>query len=216
MVHCGWTGPLHCGIWATGLLHLYCGWHEYISQSLLVLLHSKKNDKWTFWLISLEKILINTFSNRNEDSFTVRQWKSLQPSLMSHETWWVASNHWTKIGAAPQINPVTSHGVSTHTQLDCLLNRLLRLTSKKTPKLCITGSLWREPTYDQLLPFTEGQWCGKRFLVMTSSWMAWGSLPWEWKCLDFDRMSVEYHLQDLFFKVSIGLEKSFYQKGSKS
>ena len=32
-------------------------------------------------------------------------------------------------------------GVSNHRRLDCLFNRLLRLRSKKTSKLCVTG-LW--------------------------------------------------------------------------
>ena len=35
--------------------------------------------------------------------------------------------------------------VSNHMQIDCLFNNLFRLTIDKTPKLHVTGSLWREP-----------------------------------------------------------------------
>ena len=37
-------------------------------------------------------------------------------------------------------------------QLSCLFNRLLRLITKKTPKLHFTGSLWEESTGDQWFP----------------------------------------------------------------
>ena len=48
------------------------------------------------------------------------------------------------------------HSVSNHQYLDCLLNRLFRLTSKKTSKLCVTGS-WGESTGDLWIPLTKGQ-----------------------------------------------------------
>ena len=38
------------------------------------------------------------------------------------------------------------HTVSDHMQLSYLFNSLLRLTSKKTLKICITGLLWKELT----------------------------------------------------------------------
>ena len=37
------------------------------------------------------------------------------------------------------------HGVSNHWPIDCLFNRLCRLTTKQTQKLCITDPLWGEP-----------------------------------------------------------------------
>ena len=42
---------------------------------------------------------------------------------------------------------------------------------KETSKVRITGSLWREPpSDDRWIPHTKGQWCGKRFPVMKTSW----------------------------------------------
>ena len=37
------------------------------------------------------------------------------------------------------------HGIQNHHQLDCLFNNIIRLTTKNTSKLRITGSLWGEP-----------------------------------------------------------------------
>ena len=52
---------------------------------------------------------------------------------------------------------MTSLGVSNYWQPDCLSNSLLRLTSKKTSRIHITGPLWRESTSDQWIPLTKGQ-----------------------------------------------------------
>ena len=42
------------------------------------------------------------------------------------------------------VTSLEHHGVSNHWQLDSLLNSILKLTSKKTSKLCITGCVWGE------------------------------------------------------------------------
>ena len=55
-------------------------------------------------------------------------------------------------------------GVSNHQLYDCLLNRLLRRKSKKTPKIRVTG------LSEGNSPVTKGQWRGKCFHLMTSSW----------------------------------------------
>ena len=55
-------------------------------------------------------------------------------------------------------------GVSNHQPHDCLLNRLFRHRSKKASKLRITG---RWPVNSP----HKGQWRGKCFHFMTSSWI---------------------------------------------
>ena len=57
--------------------------------------------------------------------------------------------------------------VSNNQPHDCLLNRLFRRRSKKTLKLRVTGL-----TGDRWIPRTNGQWRGKYFHLMTSSWVA--------------------------------------------
>ena len=54
--------------------------------------------------------------------------------------------------------------VSNHQPHDCLLNRLFRRRSKKTPKLRFTGF-----TGDRWIPRTNGHLRGKCFHLMTSS-----------------------------------------------
>ena len=49
------------------------------------------------------------------------------------------------------------HGVSNHRWPICLFNRSFRLTTKKAPKLCTTGSLWGEITDDRWIPIAKGQ-----------------------------------------------------------
>ena len=60
-------------------------------------------------------------------------------------------------------------GVSNHQPPDCLLNGLFRRRLKKTSKLRTTG-LCGEFTGDRWIPRTKGQWRGKCFHLMTSSW----------------------------------------------
>ena len=48
-------------------------------------------------------------------------------------------------------------GVSNHRRFDCLLNRLFRHRSKKTPR---HWPLWGEFTDDRWIPHTKGQWRG--------------------------------------------------------
>ena len=61
------------------------------------------------------------------------------------------------------------NSVSNHQRLDCLLNCLFRLRSKKTPKLRVTG-ICGEFSGDRWIPRAKGQWRGKCFQLMTSSW----------------------------------------------
>ena len=57
-------------------------------------------------------------------------------------------------------------GVSNHQPRGCLLNRLFRRKSKKTSKLRVTGLC----AGDRWISRTNGQWRGKCFHLMTSSW----------------------------------------------
>ena len=59
--------------------------------------------------------------------------------------------------------------ISNHQPHDCLLNHLLRRTTKKTSKLRFTGLCAGEFTGDQWIRRTNGQLCGKCFHLMTSS-----------------------------------------------
>ena len=61
--------------------------------------------------------------------------------------------------------------VSNHQPHQCLLNRLFRRRSKKTPKLRVTG-LCAEFTRDRRIPRKNGQWHGVCFHLMTSSSIA--------------------------------------------
>ena len=62
------------------------------------------------------------------------------------------------------------HGVPNNRQLDCLFNRLFKLTTKTTWNHRISGSLWWESTSYRWIPFTNGQLSGARFITTTSSW----------------------------------------------
>ena len=60
------------------------------------------------------------------------------------------STHWVnRINQDITLTSHEFHGVSSHRQLCCLLNSLLSLTTKKSPKLRITGMLWGNPTATQ-------------------------------------------------------------------
>ena len=61
-------------------------------------------------------------------------------------------------------------GVSNHQRLDGLLNHLFRRGSKKTPKLRVTGICEGNSPMTVTSP-TKGQWRGKCFHLMTSSWL---------------------------------------------
>ena len=66
-------------------------------------------------------------------------------------------------------------GISNHRRLDCLLNRLFRSRSKKTPKVCITG-LYRRPVNSphqspgtrKMSPFDDVIMKGGLFSIVTS------------------------------------------------
>ena len=60
-------------------------------------------------------------------------------------------------------------GVSNHQPHGCLLNRLFGRRSKKTSKLRVTGLCAGNSPY-RWIPRTKGQWRGKCFHLMTSSW----------------------------------------------
>ena len=64
------------------------------------------------------------------------------------------------------------HGVSNHGRLDCLFNYLFRHTSKKTSKFRLTGLCEGH----RWTPCTQGQWRGKCFHLMTSSFR-YANLP---------------------------------------
>ena len=70
------------------------------------------------------------------------------------------------------------HGGSNQQQVGCLFKISFRLTSKKTLKLRVTGTLRREFS-DQLDRFhsTKGQYCGKCFHVMMPSCKVTFSCP---------------------------------------
>ena len=59
-------------------------------------------------------------------------------------------------------------GVSNHQPHDCILIQAKK--TKKTSKLHVTGPLCGEFTGDWWIPHTKGQWRGKCFHLMTSSW----------------------------------------------
>ena len=67
-------------------------------------------------------------------------------------------------------------GVSNHQPVGCLLNRLFRRGSKKTPKLRVTG-LWGGIHRDWWIPHTKGQLRGKCFHLMTSPCPETSSIP---------------------------------------
>ena len=109
----------------------------------------------------------HTHKTRNE------VWKSGKISLTlntltnacidkSNKLWW--TSQWHHLGR---------DGVSNHRRLDYLLNRFFRSKSKKTSKLRATGI-----TGDRWFPLTKGQWRGKFFHWMTSSWSCSKRVMW--------------------------------------
>ena len=61
-------------------------------------------------------------------------------------------------------------GFRTNRTCDRTHNRLFRRRSKKTSKLHFTCPLWGEFTGHQWIPLIKGQYRGKYFHLMTSSW----------------------------------------------
>ena len=61
-------------------------------------------------------------------------------------------------------------GVSNHQPRDCLLNRLFKAQIKENIKARRHWSLCGEFTGDRWISRTKGQWHGKYFHLMTSSW----------------------------------------------
>ena len=62
------------------------------------------------------------------------------------------------------------YGVSNHQPQDCLLNRVFKVQIKENIKAPRHWPLCREFTGDRWIPRTKGQWRGKCFHLMTSSW----------------------------------------------
>ena len=60
------------------------------------------------------------------------------------------------------------HDASNHCTFDCLFNNFSRLTTTKTSKYRITGSLWEKSTGHQWIPLTKGNYSGKRFNTIMS------------------------------------------------
>ena len=69
----------------------------------------------------------------------------------------------------PPMNVTVFHSTSVY----CLFNSFFWLTTKKSSKPRITGPLWGESTGYRWIPYTKGQYCGKYFHEMTSSWSSW-------------------------------------------
>ena len=69
------------------------------------------------------------------------------------------------------------HGISNYQQLSCFLHILLRLISKKTPKLCIISLMWGETT-------SHWWWFSQRACNMESISMSWHhhNLEENWLC----------------------------------
>ena len=59
--------------------------------------------------------------------------------------------------------------ISNHWQFNCLLNSLIRITTKETSKFLIIEHLWEKSTGHWWIPLTKGQYWGKCFHVVTSS-----------------------------------------------
>ena len=59
---------------------------------------------------------------------------------------------------------------SIHRQIDRLFNNLLWPETKKISKVGITGPFWAESRANQWIPVTKGQYCGKCFHAVMSSW----------------------------------------------
>ena len=55
------------------------------------------------------------------------------------------------------VKTLECHGVSNHKQLNCIFNRLFRITSKKISKLSHIDPLWGETISDWWIPFTKVQ-----------------------------------------------------------
>ena len=66
-------------------------------------------------------------------------------------------------------------GVSNHQPHDCLLNRLFRCRSKKTPKLCVTGFCWENSPVTGELPAQMVSNAEK--FPFDFVFMGWTSLP---------------------------------------
>ena len=64
---------------------------------------------------------------------------------------------------------IECHGVWNHQLFECLFNSLCRSTSKKLSKFHITGPSLRGIHHSRI-PLIKGQWCGKCFHAITSSW----------------------------------------------
>ena len=71
------------------------------------------------------------------------------------------------------------HVVSNHRSPNCLFSRLCGPTSKKQRKSALLA-LWVVFTGDRWIPRTKGQWRGKSFLLITSSYWYFVISHWRW------------------------------------
>ena len=66
--------------------------------------------------------------------------------------------------------------------LVCLIdNSLFRQRIKQISKLCIMGHLWGKSTGNRNLPSKKGQWRGKHFHAVTSSWFVPMTVKYAWR-----------------------------------
>ena len=97
-------------------------------------------------MFSLISARINSWANNLEAGDLRSHRAHYEVTVMDSGFSCCGARYWSKVtNTIPNI--VTSyghHGVSNH--LDCLFEILSMLTTKKIPKLCITGHLWGEST----------------------------------------------------------------------
>ena len=99
--------------------------------------------------------------------------------------------------------------VSNHLPHDYLLNRLFRRRSKKTSKLRVTGFLCGEFTGDRWIPRINGQWCGKCFHLITSSWNS------EDHARTVPNKKIWYDIHDTFFTGWRGTDGRIWAEGKR-
>ena len=104
-------------------------------------------------------------------------------------------------------------GVSNYRRLDCLLNRLFKRRSKKTPKLHVTSLCEGNPPV--WIPLTMGQQHGKYFHSMKSSCIYDDGSPpkdgFTWQTTQQQYRWFTHHFSNIYHNIqSRGLEASHY------
>ena len=154
---------VHCGI------SVWCivGLVRWVYWALLqyMMLHRTKNDTYTEgghtdWfhviLYAAQVFVICLYVGCQElgQVLVMVQWPCRRHAAKSLNRGWVCGSHLGSLGVSETVSsihhvpPSATLGWSrmglNHWQLDCLINNLFRLTTKKTWKLCITVNLWGE------------------------------------------------------------------------